>query len=157
MDQSGALLGDRLILGTVRIMAAPLLAQPLAEQPLARWQNGIHLIASEIDQDEAGTPSVIRLQWQATANGVTEYTVFVQLLNANNAVLAQRDQQPQGGKAPTSTWRRGEIIADVYVLDPPAQPWQRLIIGLYDQGGERLLRADPGGPSDYFILIERES
>jgi hypothetical protein len=48
---------------------------------------------------------------------------------------AQRDQTPAQGTAPTTSWLRGEIIADTYRLELPAdlQPGAyRLIVRMYD-------------------------
>jgi hypothetical protein len=57
-------------------------------------------------------------------------------------VWAQKDEQPQDGNAPTSTWRRGQQIEDRFVIDLPAEMPPGLYtveIGLYDpDSGERL-------------------
>lgn len=156
MDRDQTVLGDRLILAQVRVLAATMAATPVSETAMARWQGGIQLLTAQVKRDMAGTPHSIHLQWQATETLHIDYTVFVQLLDRENRVIAQVDQQPQAGGAPTSTWRRGDGIADHYMLDPPIGPWQQLIVGLYDQGGHRLLLDHPQTGSDYFVLMEIE-
>jgi hypothetical protein len=82
------------------------------------------------------------LYWQATAEMTAEYTVFVQILNPAGQVIAQIDQPPLAGAAPTTTWLPGEILVDGYNLHLPANlpPGQyRLITGLYHPAtGQRL-------------------
>lgn len=87
------------------------------------------------------------LYWQAEAEMNTNYTVFVQLLNQVGQVVAQVDQPPLAGAAPTTTWLPGEILVDPYTLALPNLPpgAYRLIAGLYNPlTGERLSLASGG-------------
>ncbi|NEP78251.1 MAG: hypothetical protein F6K39_08685 [Okeania sp. SIO3B3] len=91
------------------------------------------------------TPNTLHLMlvWQALDNPTTDYTVFVQVLNAAGQVIAQRDSQPQQGAAPTGSWATNEIILDTYTLDLPttseSAPPHELIVGMYrPDTGERL-------------------
>ena len=72
----------------------------------------------------------LTLYWQARQPVPHDYTVFVHALDANNGLIAQRDQQPLGGFYPTSLWQPGEIIADRYELSPSSL-CQRLLVGMY--------------------------
>lgn len=159
-DAAGNELGDRLILGPVRITQAEAAPAALAANPRARWVNGIELVEVEIEQQHAtGYPTQLGIQWQSTQVIQQEYTIFLQLLAANNEVLAQIDQPPRGGDLPTSTWRAGEHISDTVTLPPVADAtaqWQRLIIGLYDNSGQRLLLAEPLMNQDAFVLQEND-
>jgi hypothetical protein len=78
----------------------------------------------------------------------TAYTVFVQLLNPAGQVVAQVDQQPLAGTAPTTTWLPGEIITDPYTLALSAEVSPgvyRLIAGMYNAAtGQRLPVAGGG-------------
>jgi hypothetical protein len=97
----------------------------------------------------------VQLQWRTTTLLTTDYTVFLQFLDADGAVVAQVDQQPQAGAAPTTTWLVGELIADGYQITPPPD-WSQLIIGLYNaQNGERLLLTAPTPGPSYFMLQQR--
>jgi hypothetical protein len=95
----------------------------------------------------------LTLYWQAVAEMKTDYTVFVQLLNSAGQVIAQVDQQPLAGAAPTMTWLPGEILADSYTLTLPADlpPGDyHLIAGLYNAvTGERL----PSGAGQDFVEL----
>ncbi len=57
----------------------------------------------------------------------------MQLLDANGVLVAQRDSEPQGGLAPTTTWQPGDAISDRHALliDLPPGSYT-LIAGLYD-------------------------
>lgn len=84
----------------------------------------------------------LTLYWQAKAEMESNYTVFVQLLNSNQQVVAQQDLQPQSGAAPTTTWLPGEILTDPYTLSLPSDlstGEYRIITGMYDSlTGQRM-------------------
>jgi hypothetical protein len=92
----------------------------------------------------------LQLQWQAERQPDANYTVFVQLLDARDQVVAQRDAPP--GDRPTSEWQPGEEILDNHgVLAPhgTAPGDYRLILGMYNpETGERLRV----GEQDYIDL-----
>ncbi|WP_420643668.1 DUF2723 domain-containing protein [Candidatus Leptofilum sp.] len=54
----------------------------------------------------------IMLTWQALAPLVEDYTVFVQVLNANDEIVGQIDSWPVQGTFPTSQWAPGEVVED---------------------------------------------
>ena len=149
-DESGAEVGDRLVLGKIRVLAAAPHFSPASVQPQAQWAGGIELLTAVVEQEGRGQVK-IALTWRTTALLATDYTVFVQFLNAAGDVVAQLDQHPQAGQAPTSTWLVNEEIVDTYQLAAPVSA-TRLIVGLYDgQTGARLpLSALPS--QDYFEL-----
>jgi hypothetical protein len=63
-----------------------------------------------------------------------DYTVFIQLLNAQDQIVGQVDAWPLQGTHPTSQWTPGEIVDDPYLvqLDAELPPGQyRLQIGWY--------------------------
>jgi hypothetical protein len=71
-----------------------------------------------------------------------DYTVFLQALNAQGQVIAQIDRWPQDGDYPTSTWRPGDCVEDVYQFERLPSDWKRIILGLYDAQVQRLLLED---------------
>ncbi|MGC9393817.1 MAG: glycosyltransferase family 39 protein [Anaerolineae bacterium] len=93
----------------------------------------------------------LTLFWQAEATPAERYKVFVHLLNADGALVAQTDTEPGGGFALTSLWLPGESLTDRYgVLVPPdSVPGEyRLLVGMYGFSGERLpvtLNGEPAG------------
>ncbi|MGV2438200.1 MAG UNVERIFIED_CONTAM: hypothetical protein LVT10_27705 [Anaerolineae bacterium] len=52
----------------------------------------------------------------------TDYTAFVQALDANGQLIAQSDQTPSQGERPTTTWRVGEYIMDRHARPYPPPP-----------------------------------
>ena len=70
------------------------------------------------------------------------YTVFVHLIAPDGQLLQQRDQQPQNGFFPTSSWQAKQTIADSYQLDLPFDAptgGYELRVGMYDGAtGQRL-------------------
>jgi hypothetical protein len=73
--------------------------------------------------------------WQAEGASSVPYAVSVQLLDDDGVLRAQHDQQPGGGAFPTTSWVQGEVLADAYQLELPADlaPGSyRLIVRMYD-------------------------
>lgn len=95
----------------------------------------------------------VRLDWRADAPLDTRYKVFLQLLDASGALVAQRDSEPGNGLALTTTWTAGAVLHDQHTLMipnnlPPAH--YVLILGLYnvDDPAARL----PVAGADYLEL-----
>ncbi len=84
---------------------------------------------------KAGDVLQVQLNWQTNARLDTRYKVFLQLLDESGKLVAQRDSEPGGGLALTTTWQPGEIIRDRHGLLIPADlpPAHYLLIaGLYN-------------------------
>jgi hypothetical protein len=96
----------------------------------------------------------VTLAWQAQKSHLPDYTVFVQLLDAEtNQRLAGVDTPPLKGDWPTSRWVKGEVVVDDYfvAIPPDLSPgFYQIIAGLYQpQTGQRL--ALPDG-QDHWVL-----
>jgi hypothetical protein len=77
----------------------------------------------------------VRFQWTTDAPLSQRYRVFLQLLNSDGQLVAQRDSEPGGGTALTTLWQPGDVITDNHALSIPADlsPGDyTLIAGLYD-------------------------
>ncbi|MBP7998027.1 MAG: hypothetical protein KA314_02540 [Chloroflexi bacterium] len=77
----------------------------------------------------------ITLFWQTDAPLETRYKLFLHLLDANGQMVNQRDSEPGGGLALTTTWIPGTTIPDNHgVLIPANTPPgdYHLLLGLYD-------------------------
>lgn len=101
----------------------------------------------------SGEVTQLRLMWRADAPLDREYKVFVQLLDARDQVVAQRDAQPVGEARPTTGWMPDEEIVDNHgLLIPPGTPpgSYRRIVGLYD--AETLERLKLPDGKDHFSL-----
>lgn len=94
------------------------------------------------------------LNWKSLSRLDQDYTVFVQLLDANGSLVAQHDGQPAAGYMPTSTWQPQVTVSDRHSIIVPASTPQgdyRLIVGLYlPTTGERLHFAK--SDQDSFLL-----
>lgn len=148
----GTLLGDRLVLGKVRVLAALPEIQPLATPALATWENGIHLLSQSLGSDTDNHLYQVATVWQTTQPLPTNYKLFLQLLK-DDQLVAQVDQFPAGERLPTSTWLVNERIAGLYEIAIPQAGWDKLIVGFYDeQSGQRVRLAETNAPTDFFIL-----
>lgn len=156
----GAPIGDRVVAARVRLTTPRAHAPSPAPgtPPVATWANGIELAQVEVITDAAGVPVGARLRWQTSQTIHQDYTLFIQLLDGQNQVLAQRDQLPLGGAAPTGTWRAGDTFDDEVELTPraadAAQDWQRLVVGWYGTDGVRLGVTAPE-PGDAVVVRVR--
>jgi hypothetical protein len=108
----------------------------------------------------AGEVMPVTLFWRATTPPATRYKVFVHLLDATGALVAQTDREPKGGFRPTDRWSAGERIIDRYGVWLPASLSAgnyTLQIGMYDFSGARLPIAQNGQVvGDALPLIEVE-
>jgi 4-amino-4-deoxy-L-arabinose transferase-like glycosyltransferase len=60
----------------------------------------------------------VTLTWQAVSSPPKDYTAFVHLINQAGELVAQTDRPPAG--FPTSDWRPGEVVTDIYRVGIPA-------------------------------------
>jgi uncharacterized membrane protein len=89
-----------------------------------------------------GEPLPLVLVWQGLPALSRDYTLFAQLLNANQRKIGQLDTALSCNAGPTSEWQVGETMPGYYRLPifPEESPGvYQLVIGLYDsQSVERL-------------------
>lgn len=98
----------------------------------------------------------LTLFWHTETTPMERYKVFVHLLNADGALVAQTDAEPGGGFALTSLWQPGELILDRYgVLLPPdlASGEYHLLVGMYAFSGERLPIIRDGQPAGDALVL----
>ncbi|MEZ4669014.1 MAG: glycosyltransferase family 39 protein [Anaerolineae bacterium] len=92
---------------------------------------------------QTGDVLQVRLEWQTQMALTTRFKVFVQLLNGDGALVAQRDSEPSGNSRPTTSWAVGETVVDQHGLVVPnfvAAGEYKVIVGLYniDDPNQRL-------------------
>lgn len=113
----------------------------------------LHAVALGSTSLAPGDVLQVQLVWTALAAPDRRYKVFLQLLDSEGALVAQRDSEPVGGSSKTTSWQPGDSIVDNHGLlipaDLPAGEY-RLIGGLYDinDPAARL----PAGESSYVEL-----
>lgn len=151
LDGDGQPVADAARVGSVMVRSKPPEKPPTAV--LARWAKGITLTSARVQRAEDGTPVAVDVAWAAEQPVTTDYTLFVQLLDAEGALVSQADVKPGGAGHPTDTWVPGYPARTTVSLPPPQRPWQRLILGLYDADGRLPLVDGAGG--DAFELERR--
>ena len=67
----------------------------------------------QLGEAKAGATLPLVLYWQAMTPIEEDYTVFTQLFAPNGHMVAQQDNPPMRGQAPTSAWRANETMRDV--------------------------------------------
>lgn len=126
----------------LRLADAPPVAQAQVDGGPIRL---LHLASTPA---KVGAPLYVVLYWQSDAPVQDDYTVFTQAIDGAGSLVAQQDNMPVEGLAPTTTWQPGALIRDPYRLEMPAaaQPGAyRLLVGLYDAEGSRSPMALPDG------------
>ncbi|MCS6826655.1 MAG: hypothetical protein NZ553_08595, partial [Caldilinea sp.] len=151
LDRDGRPIGDVVRLARVRINAvAP--TCPTHATPQARWRNGVQLLVIEAASPPDDEALTVRLLWTTDRILHADYTVFVQALDVHGQVVAQIDRWPQDGGYPTSTWRPGDCVEDVYRLENLPSDWERIILGVYDAQVQRLLLEEG---ADFIEILSR--
>lgn len=130
--------------------------QPEAEASAQFQTDGgpIQLMGIAVDNVEVGGELQLVLYWQSAAPVMESYTVFVHLLDETGQLVAQQDNLPVGGLAPTNTWQPQTLIRDPYQLQLPTMlgaDHYRLHIGLYNEDGRVTVKAADLPESDSFV------
>ncbi len=123
------------------------------------FEDKIALLDIDLPQTtlQPGGQLPLTLTWLSLAPISQDYTVFVQILDANDRLVGQIDAWPVQGTHPTSQWQPGETVRDPYVvqLDGDLPPGEyRLQAGWYLLGTLRrlpVLNAD-GLPVDDKVI-----
>jgi arabinofuranosyltransferase len=101
-------------------------------------------------------PAVLALYWQSLALVTERYDVFVHLLDESGSIVAQEDQEPVAGMAPTHRWQPGDIIRDPYTIFLPADllpgPY-RVSIGMYLRTSGARLPVDDTNAADNALYL----
>jgi hypothetical protein len=126
----------------------PFVPQP--QQPLqADFGEKLRLVGYDWQTDGR-----ITLYWQALAAMDVDYTTFVHVLDAEGALVAQADSQPQSGAYPTSVWQVGEFVSDEKVVEWGEERPLHVVAGVYDlESGSRLFLPDG---ADVVTLFNRD-
>jgi len=151
--QRGQMVGNRAILGRVRVGATePLHPPPEAQlEPPPVFGDGIALRGAQITPEDEELR--VMLWWEALAPPGMDYTVFVHLVDEGGQLIGTGDQPPLGGGFPTRMWQPGDGVADEHTipLPPDLSPGAYSVqVGWYDpttgvrlpatQNGERLVQ-----------------
>lgn len=83
----------------------------------------------------------VALGWQTDRKLEQRYKVFLHLYNDADALVAQRDAEPNNYLAPTNGWSPDQPIADFHgiVIPPTLAPGRyQLVVGLYDSADPKV-------------------
>jgi len=137
-----------------RVFAPP--TAPLATFTVADGQ--IELLGAALGTAQPGASLPLVLYWQTSAAIDGSYTVFTQLFAPDGQMVAQQDNLPVAGLAPTNTWRPRQPVRDPYRLSiPPDAPpgLYSLHVGLYDAAGRQPVTLREGAIADHVgIAVE---
>ncbi len=159
-----ALTADGREAGPPQTVAADILVEPRPDlatirQRISRPLTGvtfagrIGLLGYDLSttQLRPGETLALTLYWECLQPVEGEYKVFTHLLDSASQVQGQADAIPDEGRAPTSGWRPGDVLADRYEIPlAPTAPMGtlQLEIGFYDPlSGQRLPVVHDGQPS----------
>lgn len=134
-----------------RVFAPP--TTPLATFTVADGQ--IELLGLALGTAQRGSPLPLVLYWQTPAAVDGSYTVFTQLFAADGQMVAQQDNAPVAGLAPTNTWQPRQPVRDAYLLHipPAAAPGlYTLHVGLYDAAGRQPVTLRDGASADHVSI-----
>jgi hypothetical protein len=108
---------------------------------------------------QPGGELAVTVDWLALADMAADYTVFLQVVDANDRIVGQVDSWPVQGTRPTSQWQPEEQISDPYRVRlaenlPPGD--YRLLVGWYLLAdGHRLpVLHSSGAPMDDKVMVE---
>ncbi len=108
----------------------------------------ITLLGYDVGVGKAGGSLPLTLYWRCDTLLKADYNVFVHLLDAKGATIAQRDTPPRSGAYPTSHWQAGEVVVDEQDVSLPAGvnlSTYQIQVGMYLPSGARLNTADGSG------------
>lgn len=133
-------------LGSLSQVIGPAVTRPPERPTNLLLGSALRLVGYDVDPNDTligSEPLNIALYWQPQQRLDADYTGFVQLLDAQGNKVAQANDHLAGGTYyPTSLWRPGEFVRDVFSMtvpaDLPAGPYT-LLAGMYrldDQTGD---------------------
>ncbi|MCA9943889.1 MAG: hypothetical protein KC449_10430 [Anaerolineales bacterium] len=148
--------------GDVRFVTYAIPSAPAAEMATAvslQFGNDITLNGYTLGETNLKPGDIVEvaLFWETAVPLQTRYKLFLHLLNENGNLVSQRDSEPGGGLALTTTWQPGEMVLDNHGLLLPSNlpPGSyRLVLGLYELSNpaNRLPITTPNGETDAYLL-----
>jgi hypothetical protein len=141
---------EHISLGYVRVMDPARNEEP--SHPLTvELGEQIQLLGYDLSSDHLTQDETLHLtlHWKAIRTPMTDYTVFTQLIGPDGSVWGQKDNQPQGGRYPTTAWALHDAVVDRYELtlreNAPSGEYQ-LLVGMYNLStGQRLIAIGEDG------------
>ena len=143
MDDASLRLGSLTLTGRAHVFDTS------GQAPVATFGDAMQVLSTSVEPENVkpGDKVTLKVRWRGSAATSTAYKVFVHVLDPDGTqVVAQRDAEPQDGKAPTTSWVANEVIDDEYQVALPAGVGAGsypIELGVYDpKTGNRLTLAD---------------
>ncbi|MFN2137875.1 MAG: hypothetical protein ACK2UK_18110 [Candidatus Promineifilaceae bacterium] len=143
-------LGELIIEAPERQFAPP----PADVEADISFEDMVRLTGYSVRQEDGQL--LVDLVWRAEQELPIAYNVFVHLVDASGALIAQSDAQPVNWTRPTSGWAPGEYIVDSHVLSLPTSrdPSElKLLVGLYDPATGQRLATEAGDTAQLSIIL----
>lgn len=141
-----ARIGEQDLAPRVRVLPAePARAGSMEHKSDVTFAGGTTLAGYDLARTDAGLD--LTLYWRAGTAPETDPQVFVHVVDASGALVAQQDGAANGGLYPVADWSPGELVEDMRRIALPegAEP-AAVLVGLYDLGtGQRLPAQDGSG------------
>jgi hypothetical protein len=121
---------DGCVLGDVAVSGVPI------PEGATNFDDKIALLDVAVSDEslQPGGQVDLTLNWQGLTAIDEDYTVFIQVLDAQDRLVGQIDAWPLQGTYPTSQWAVGEAVTDPYTIqldaDLPSGEY-RLQVGMY--------------------------
>jgi 4-amino-4-deoxy-L-arabinose transferase-like glycosyltransferase len=135
--QDGQVVGDRAILGLVRVGPSAQVEVPAASrlEPFPIFGTVVALRGAQAGYDEETGEVAVKLWWEALAPMEADYTVFVHLVDEDGQLAGDGDGPPLHGGFPTTMWQPGDGVVDEHIVRvPPDVPTGDyvIVVGWYD-------------------------
>jgi hypothetical protein len=116
----------------------------------ARFSNGALLLGleSKMRRARANDSADFTLVWRAETPLPHDQTIAVALLDETGRIVAQQENEPAGGKRPTSGWTPNEYVEDGWKLRIPRDVGRgalRLAVSMVDPVTNQRVPAETGG------------
>jgi hypothetical protein len=138
--------GDQWLPDETRVVRFSSIQPAVSHSLNAVFENGIRLGEVKLAvTSQPGRLLPVEFTWQTGTHLDVDYILFLQLLDANGALVAQHDSPPNGGYTTTSNWPTNRPVTSrqALVLPQDLSPGAyRLIAGLYDPATGRRLTLD---------------
>ncbi len=121
----------------------------------ANFEGAAEIVGYRFSSDsvQPGDRVDVTVYWKPLARTATPLQVFVHLVDSQGIIAAQRDTYPGLGRAATTTWRTGQMLADTYRVFIPdtayAPETLTVRVGLWNPAESRPLIAND---SDAFVM-----
>jgi 4-amino-4-deoxy-L-arabinose transferase-like glycosyltransferase len=150
-------------LGSVKLTGRAHTFDSSQAEPLDTFGGAMQLLSAQVEPARVrpGDKLTVKLRWRSAADMNQDYKVFVHVLDSSGQhIVAQRDAEPQDGRAPTTGWVDGEVIDDDYSIAIPVASTSGdypVEIGVYDpRSGDRLLLSKSEG-QNHLVLPTKVS